>query len=190
MCANQVPPLVPHVILWLRLQWPVLDRLEASSGSGHFAGLSRHFAWFQKPALDSSLLFPIRVQVSLFSVLRSLSLFADSVLPAFGRRFNLSRSALPHRYALSCGLTTNSPMASSLSRRASCLDSWWQFCGFVCHSCHEHVPGPRLRDCCLFPLLRCMGLYFEWPDVLLTLVAGLRDYGLVCALSQRRPFHP
>ena len=96
MCANQVPPLVPHVILWLRLQWPVLHILEASSDSGHFAGLSRHFAWFQKQALDSSLLFPIRVQVSLFSVLRSLSLFADSVLPALGRRFNLSRSALPH----------------------------------------------------------------------------------------------
>ena len=43
----------------------------------------------------NQLWFPIRVPVSLFSVLRSLSLFADSVLPAFGRRFNLSRSALP-----------------------------------------------------------------------------------------------
>ena len=29
------------------------------------------------------------------------------------------------------------------------------------------------------------GLYFEWPDVLLTLVAGLRDYGLVCALAKK-----
>ena len=60
-CANQVPPGVPHVILWLRIQWPVLDRLEAllasslshwgptlsSSGSGLFAGLSRHFARLQ-----------------------------------------------------------------------------------------------------------------------------------------------
>ena len=40
--------------------------------------------------------FPIGVQFPLFSELRRLSLcFADSVLRAFDRRFNLSRSALP-----------------------------------------------------------------------------------------------
>ena len=27
-CGNQVPPLIPHVILRLRLQWPALGRLE------------------------------------------------------------------------------------------------------------------------------------------------------------------
>ena len=37
-------------------------------------------------------------------------------------------------------------------------------------------------------LLKCMGLNFEWPDVLLTLVDGLGGYGLVRALlSQIRP---
>ena len=59
VCANQVPPLVPHVILWLKLQWPVMDRLEASLASSLPVGvqlfllmaqvtsLSRHFARLQ-----------------------------------------------------------------------------------------------------------------------------------------------
>ena len=56
VCANQIPPLVPHIIFRFRLQWPVFDRLQVSS---------------QTPC------------------------FADSVIRAFDRRFNLSRSVQP-----------------------------------------------------------------------------------------------